>query len=52
MFSIKYNTEFHRWEVYRENGVIRNGEVQPVFVSVLWQDCMNYTAACERRERA
>ncbi len=49
MYEIKFNTEFHRWEVYRENGVIRNGEVQPSFVSVLWQDCMNYTAACERR---
>ena len=32
MFEIKFNTEFHRWEVYRENGVIGNGEVQPVFV--------------------
>ena len=32
MFEIKFNTEFHRWEVYRENGVIRGGEVQPVFV--------------------
>jgi len=52
MYEVRYNTEFHRWEVYRENGVIRNGEVQPSFVSVLWQDCMNYTAACERRERA
>lgn len=52
VFEIKYNTEFHRWEVYRENGVLRNGELQPSFVSALWQDCMNYTAACERRERA
>jgi len=53
MFEIKFNTQFHRWEVYRAGrNVIRNGELQPSFVSVLWQDCMNYTAACERRERA
>ena len=52
MFSIKYNTEFHRWEVYRENGVIRGGEVQPVFVSARGQDCVHYVKACERRERA
>ena len=51
-YVLKFNTEFHRWEVYRENGVIRNGELQPVFVSVLWQRCKDYTAACERSERA
>lgn len=52
MYEVKYNTEFSRWEVYREGrNVIRGGEVQPVFVSVLWQVCMNYTAACERGER-
>ena len=53
MFSIQYNTEFHRWEVYREGrNVIRGGEVQPVFVSECGQDCVHYVKACERRERA
>ena len=33
MFSIQYNTEFHRWEVYREGRmIIRGREFQPVFV--------------------
>ena len=33
MYEVKYNTEFSRWEVYREGrNVIRGGEVQPVFV--------------------
>mgnify|MGYP006874650425 CR=1 FL=1 len=43
MFSIQYNTEFHRWEVYRENGVIRGGEVQPVFVG-RHDDCIAFMA--------
>lgn len=47
MFSIQYNTEFHRWEVYRENGVIRNGEVQPVFVGSETA-CELYARRCER----
>jgi len=52
VYEVKYNTEFHRWEVYSDHSVVRAGERQPVFVSELWQRCMDYTAACERRERA
>ena len=53
MYEVRYNTEFHRWEVYREGrNVIRGGEVQPVFVSECGQDCVHYVKACERRERA
>lgn len=33
MFEIKFNTEFHRWEVFREGRlIIRGREFQPVFV--------------------
>ena len=33
MYEVRFNTEFHRWEVYCEGrNVIRGGEVQPVFV--------------------
>lgn len=33
MYEIKFNTEFHRWEVYSDHSVIRSGERQPAFVS-------------------
>ena len=48
MFEIKFNTEFHRWEVYREGrSVIRGGEVQPVFVGSETA-CELYARRCER----
>lgn len=47
MYEVKFNTKFHRWEVYRENGVIMNGEVQPVFVSALVFDAWEYVKRCE-----
>lgn len=31
--EIKFNTEMHRWEVYGPASVVRNGELQPLFVS-------------------
>ena len=49
MYEVKYNDQFNRWEVFSERSVIRAGGRQPLFVSVLWQECMNYTARCERR---
>ena len=53
MYEIVFNSIFHRWEVFHTiRSQIRAGERQPLFVSVLWQRCMDYTAACERRERA
>ncbi len=42
--EIVYNTEFHRWEVYSKNVVIRNGEKQPDFVSDDYQKCITYRA--------
>ena len=48
MFEIKFNTEFHRWEVYREGrNVIRGGEVQPVFVSGNVFDAWEFVKRCE-----
>ena len=48
VFEIKYNTEFHRWEVYRAGrNVIRGGEVQPVFVGTETA-CELYARRCER----
>ena len=33
MFEVKFNSNMHRWEVFRYGrNVIRGGEVQPVFV--------------------
>ena len=44
MYEVKFNTEFHRWEVYREGrNVIRGGEVQPVFVG-RHDDCIAFMA--------
>ena len=48
MYEVKFNTEFHRWEVYREGrNVIRGGEVQPVFVGSETA-CELYVKRCER----
>ena len=53
MFEVKFNSNMHRWEVFRYGrNVIRGGEVQPVFVSARGQDCVHYVKACERGERA
>lgn len=38
----KYNTDFHRWEVYGPTSVIRAGEPQPLFVSKYERPCMEY----------
>lgn len=47
MFEIKYNTEFHRWEVYSDHSVVRAGERQPVFVGSETA-CELYARRCER----
>lgn len=47
--TILYNTDFHRWEVYRESAVVRNGEKQPCFVSDSEERCAAY---CKRVEDA
>lgn len=40
MYEVKFNTEFHRWEVYRTGRmVIRGGEFQPVFVNADLDAC-------------
>lgn len=47
--SIKYNTEFSRWEVYPEHPRIRAGEPQPSFVSGSYEACAAYVARVEAR---
>lgn len=47
--SIKYNTEFSRWEVYHEHPRIRAGEPQPSFVSGSFEACAAYVARVEAR---
>ena len=46
-FSIKFNPFFPRFEVYGATGVIRYGELQPLFVSESFDECEAYI---ERRE--
>ena len=46
MFEIKYNTEFHRWEVYSDHSVVRAGERQPVFVSAKLREAHGYVINC------
>lgn len=45
--SILYNKEFHRWEVYCKNPVIRSGEKQPRFVSMEREKCEAYVKRVE-----
>lgn len=40
--TLRYNTEFPRWEVYTEKPLIRGGEEQPVFVSADMLECAAY----------
>lgn len=47
--EIIFNPEFHRWEVYGENPVIRAGEPQPDFVSSDYQKCITYRMLVEAR---
>ena len=51
-YGTKYNTEFHRWEVYRRNSTPIRGEVQPVFVAKTERMCMEYIQRCNREENA
>ena len=46
MFEIKFNTEFHRWEVYSDSSVVRAGERQPVFVSAQLREAQGYVINC------
>ena len=46
MFEIKFNTEFHRWEVYSDHSVVRAGERQPVFVSAQLREAQGYVINC------
>lgn len=46
MFEIKFNTEFHRWEVYSDHAVIRAGERQPSFVSATYCEAQAYVFRC------
>lgn len=45
---IIFNPEFKRFEVYRENPIIRNGQAQPVFVSAKQLDCIKYCNKVEQ----
>lgn len=41
-YSIQYNPEFNRFEVYGPNSQTHNGERQPVFVSGSYMECHRY----------
>lgn len=45
-YGTKYNTEFHRWEVYRRNSTPIRGEVQPVFIARAERKCLEYIRRC------
>ena len=48
MFEVKFNSNMHRWEVYRQGrNVIRGGEVQPVFVCGNVFDAWEFVKRCE-----
>lgn len=47
--SIKYNTDFQRWEVYGDNPVIRAGESQPRFVGS-FDKCEAYVKKMEAQK--
>lgn len=48
MYEVKYNKSMNRWEVFRHGrNVIRNGELQPVFVGSETA-CELYARRCER----
>lgn len=49
MMTLKFNTELFRYEVYRENPVIRAGEPQPCFVGTC-EKCEQYMKDVEVRE--
>lgn len=49
--GVKYNTEFHRWEVYGQNSVKRAGEWQPLFVAPTERECLAYIERCKEVER-
>ena len=46
MYDIKFNTEFHRWEVYSDSSLVRAGERQPVFVSAQLREAQGYVINC------
>lgn len=46
--ELVYNHIFNRWEVFSEKSVIRNGEKQPVFVSVDANKAYEYIARAEK----
>lgn len=46
-YGTKYNTEFHRWEVYSRDSKPRRGEVQPVFVAKTERKCLEYIERCK-----
>ncbi len=40
--DLKFNTEMHRFELFTEDSVVRAGELQPVFVSQSFDECVAY----------
>ena len=46
VYEVKYNTEFHSWEVYSDHSVVRAGVRQPVFVSAQLREAQGYVINC------
>ena len=46
-YAIRFNPEFKRFEVYGPKSQMRNGELQPLFVSGSYMDCHRYVEAVE-----
>ena len=46
MIEIKFNENMKRWEVFTYNSVVRNGELQPVFVSADLMVACAYVRRC------
>lgn len=49
-YDVKFNTDFHRWEVYSSESVVRAWELQPVFVAGTEVECEKYIIDSKRCE--
>jgi len=45
-----FNPEFCRYEVYREEPIVRNGQPQPIFVSHDEKQCRKFIHRVEEQE--
>lgn len=46
-YAIRFNPELKRFEVYGPKSQMRNGELQPMFVSASYMDCHRYVESTE-----